>query len=297
MSNMTHRLSLRGWSMVLLLPVCVAIVWPRSAPQWTLMWGVAFSIYFGFKWLTWRRTVLTNSSALRQLTYLFAWPGMDAEAFLDSDRRPTTPPPTPSEVAIAGSNAFGGVILTLDPWGWFDHSPRWLFAWSGVVGYMLVLHFGVFRLLSCLLRWQGIDAVPIMNQPFAATSVASLWGQRWNTAFSDLIHRFWFRPLARPLGLVHATWIGFGVSGLIHEAVMSFPARGGYGLPTLYFLLQAGGILLERSRWGKSRGLGRGAVGWLFAMVCLIAPLPLFMNPAFFGNIVVPFFQALRGVS
>ena len=234
-----RRLSLRGWSMVVVVPVCVVVFWPAGSPRWSLMWGIAFAFYFGFKWLTWRRTNAATSSAGRQVAYLAAWPGMDADAFLNAGR--TVSPPRLFEILIASTNVLCGLWLVFDPMKWFGQSSPWLYAWSGMVGYMLLLHFGVFRLLSCVWRSRGIDAVPIMDQPFIATSVASLWGRRWNTAFSDLIHRFWFRPFTRKLGLAHATWIGFGASGLIHEAVMSFPAKGGYGLPTLYFLVQAGG--------------------------------------------------------
>lgn len=203
---------------------------------------------------------------------------MDAEAFLDANRKATWPVITSRELVVAAINLVIGVVLILDPLHWLASAPRWLFAWSGMIGYMLALHFGIFRLLSGLWRSLGIDAVPIMDQPLSATSVASLWGKHWNSAFSNLIHRFWFRPFTRKLGLANATWIGFGARGLIHEAVMSYPDRGGWGWPTAYFLAQSLSILVERSKVGKRLGLGRGCRGWLFAMVCLAAPVPFFLN-------------------
>lgn len=78
--------------MVVVLPVCVAIFWPAGSPRWSLMWGIAFAFYFGFKWLTWRRTNAATSSAGRQVAYLAAWPGMDADAFLNAGR--TVSPPS-----------------------------------------------------------------------------------------------------------------------------------------------------------------------------------------------------------
>jgi alginate O-acetyltransferase complex protein AlgI len=296
MSMLQSKWSLRGWEALALLLVAVVCFWPKSTPRWTLMWAVAFAFYFGFKWLTLRRTNLEGVPTWRKMAYLMAWPGMDAEAFLDPDRGPTLPAIRPLELAIAALNLVVGVALILDPMHWFKSEPVWLFAWSGMIGYMLALHFGIFRLLSCLWRWRGIDAVPVMDQPLLSTSVASLWGKRWNTAFSDLIHRFWFRPFTRKLGLAHATWIGFGASGLIHEAVMSYPARGGWGGPTAYFLTQSLGILFERTALGKRWGLGRGFYGWLYAMVCLAVPVPFFLNQSFYEQIVVPFFRDVRGM-
>ena len=42
------------------------------------MWLMAFAIFFGCKWLTWKRACRTglHPSTLGSLGYLFAWPGM-----------------------------------------------------------------------------------------------------------------------------------------------------------------------------------------------------------------------------
>jgi hypothetical protein len=49
--------------------------------------------------------------------------------------------------------------------------------------------------------------------------------------------------------------------------VITVPARGGYGLPTAYFLLQGAGLLLERSTWGRRLGLGTGIPGRAFTLI------------------------------
>jgi D-alanyl-lipoteichoic acid acyltransferase DltB (MBOAT superfamily) len=67
--------------------------------------------------------------------------------------------------------------------------------WIGMIGLLLILHFGVFHLTSCWWRSVGVEARPLMNRPQAATSLSKFWGRRWNTAFRDLIHRFLFRRL------------------------------------------------------------------------------------------------------
>lgn len=71
-----------GWGPLILLPVLVIWATPSSGPRWALMWILALVIFVGCKWLTWRRTSAANASCHLQVGYLFAWPGMDATAFL-----------------------------------------------------------------------------------------------------------------------------------------------------------------------------------------------------------------------
>src|SRR5436190_2234880 len=79
--------------------------------------------------------------------------------------------------------------------------------------------------------------------------------------------RFAFRPLRTRIGVVGATLGAFAVSGLIHELVIAVPARGGYGLPTTYFLLQGVAVCAERTRAGRRLGLAHGWRGRLFTIV------------------------------
>jgi alginate O-acetyltransferase complex protein AlgI len=90
-----------------------------------------------------------------------------------------------------------------------------------------------------------------------------------------------------------ALLIGFIVSGLIHDLVISLPAQGGWGLPTLYFTIQGVAILLERSSFGRGWGLGRGLVGWCFTAAVLILPCTLLFHPPFLVRVINPFLVAL----
>ena len=103
-----------------------------------------------------------------------------------------------------------------------------------MIGVIFLLHFGTFHLLSLGWRRLGVNAMPLMRNPSRSTSLAEFWGRRWNTAFHELAARFTFRPLRRLVGAGTAASLVFLVSGLIHELVISLPAGGGYGLPTLY---------------------------------------------------------------
>jgi alginate O-acetyltransferase complex protein AlgI len=157
-----------------------------------------------------------------------------------------------------------------------------------MLGIVLFLHFGLFDLLALAWLRAGINARPIMQAPLRARSLAEFWGSRWNTAFSDLARQFIFRPLAKTWGARGAMAGVFLVSGLVHEAVISLPARGGYGLPTAYFALQALGMLLERSEFGRAFGLCEGFRGRLFMAIFAGAPAYWLFHPVFVRNVILP---------
>src|SRR5690348_10547039 len=102
-------LALLGWLPLLLLPV-LAIVFLQDGPAWVFMWALSFTIFLGLKWQTWWavRTHIPHGIG-RSLAYLFAWPGMDAETFLDARRAVSTP--RLREWLWAFLQTFCGVVL------------------------------------------------------------------------------------------------------------------------------------------------------------------------------------------
>jgi predicted DCC family thiol-disulfide oxidoreductase YuxK len=201
-----------------------------------------------------------------------------------------------------------------------------LAGWIGMSGMILILHFGLFDLAAFVWRIGGVDARPIMNSPIKATSLSEFWGRRWNGAFNQLVLEVLFRPLTRWLGgrssspsrrlseaggrnarirsrqsstlhfqnaVGRATLAAFFVSGLIHELVISLPAGGGYGLPTAYFLLQAWGVVAQRSLVGKRFDLERGVRGWIFTMLIAVGPAFWLFHPPFVHNVILPFMKAI----
>ena len=289
--------SLKWWEgrgPLLLLPAVVTLVVPSTWPRWAFMWSLAFAIYAGCKLLTWRRTPVKGVPLWRHAGYLLAWPGLDAAAFLG----PRVPPLRSSvrEWLFAASKFALGVSLLFGVLRWVPTQFPYVVGWVGMIGIAMVLHFGTFHLLSCAWRHVGVDAKPLMDRPLAAVSVSEFWGRRWNTAFRDLTHRFLFRPLAAPLGGRWAICAGFVFSGAVHDFVISGPAGGGYGGPSLFFTVQAAGLLTERTTLGRKIGLGRGWRGWLFTMVVLLAPVCGLFHPPFVVKVVVPFLRAVGAV-
>ena len=102
-----------------------------------------------------------------------------------------------------------------------------------------------------------------------------------------------FKPLRRGTNLPIALLLTFAVSGIIHDLVISFPARGGCGLPTCYFLLQGCGVLLERSNFGARLGLSTGWRGRSFAWLMALAPIGLLFHAPFIHRVILPFLQAI----
>jgi len=262
---------------------------------WQLMWLVALCLYIGCKWQTfWSEPKLARKHLGRSLAYLLAWPGMDARRFLNPAHRPAASTPI-DWVFAAGKTLMGATLL----WGVCRLLPRpypLLVGWTGMLGMTLLLHFGLFELLSLMWRSLGIDARPVMERPLTATSLADFWGRRWNTAFHTLAHQLAFRPLSHPLGPAAALLASFVISGLVHDLVISVPARGGLGLPTAYFLCQGAGVLIERSRVGIRLGLARGARGRLFAALIAAGPAILLFHPPFVIRVFVPFLGAIGAI-
>lgn len=274
-----------AWLPVLVLPIMAAAFTPQDWPRWAFMWLFAWTIYFGCKWLTWRLIRPSVSTGL-QMGYLVTWPGMDAAAFFFTPNREM---PSLGAWLFALAKFSFGIALLRVAIALLPMECDLLRGWVGMIGILFVLHFGIFHLLSLAWRALGFTAKPVMNWPILATSVSDFWGRRWNTAFRDLTHRFLFRPLTARFGARAALAVGFLVSGILHDLVVSFPAGAGYGGPTVFFLVQAAAIFCERSTLGKRLGLGRGVIGWAFTMAVLAGPLVLLFHPPFVREIIVPF--------
>lgn len=291
----TPRLWPLGFLPLVVLPVMAWRVAPWL-PRWGFMWAMACALYAGCKWLTYREARVRGVAADRRsaLAYLFAWPGMDAAAFLtkaDGLHRPSV-----SEWIAAGlKTCLGAALIWMGVRSTSPVNPL-LAGWVGMVGLIFVLHFGTFHLLSLGWRSLGVNARPVMQNPLRSSSLAEFWGRRWNTAFHELASRFTFRPLRPTVGRAGATLLVFVLSGLIHELVISIPAHGGYGLPTGYFVIQGLGVAGERTRVGRRVGLGRGRRGWLFTTVVAATPVFWLFPSPFVRNVILPMLEFIGAI-
>ena len=288
-----------GWLPLLAFPP-VTILLRDHMPAWVFMWTLSFAIFLGLKWQTWwqARNHVPHSAG-RSLAYLAAWPGMDAETFLDS--RKAVPTPQFKEWLWAAAKTFFGILLL---WGIARRVPEThalvrgslVQGWIGLFGLIFLLHFGSFHLIALFWQARGVAAQPIMSKPIVSRTLSEFWGKRWNLGFRQLAYDLIFRPLHKRVGVAAASLLVFLASGVIHDLVISLPARGGYGLPTGYFILQGLGVTLERSGFGQHLGLQKGMAGWFFMFAIAAGPVFWLFHPPFVLRVIIPFMFAIRAL-
>src|SRR5688572_12058202 len=162
----------------------------RHRPPWLLMWVLSSALWLGLKWGTLvdaRRAGLRPGFS-RSLGYMLAWPNTDALRFLNGSERAVKP--TAREWAGALLNTSFGLGLLYVGVRWVYPASALFAGWAGMVGLVLVLHFGLFQVLALAWRRAGINASSLMHQPIKSTSLAEFWGRRWNTGFSGPARRY-----------------------------------------------------------------------------------------------------------
>jgi hypothetical protein len=277
-----------GW-LPLLTFVTLTLLIHQLLEPWQLMWLLAFSMYAGFKWWTLFRTA-RRARWQRRAGYLLLWPGMNAAEFLHGrvEDRPKRP-----EWMTALFKTMLGAGLVFGVARMFAQASDLGAAWIAGAGYVLFLHCGVFHLLALIWRNAGVDARRVMNSPLRATSLAELWGVRWNTAFSDLGKEFVIRPLSARLGAGGAMLLTFFISGLMHELLISVPVNAGYGLPTAYFTLQGVVMALQRTQYGRVLRFNHQLANWAFVFVIAAGPAYWLFHPAFMRGVFLPFLKMI----
>lgn len=137
--------------------------------------------------------------------------------------------------------------------------------------------FEVFSgLVNAVYRAVGIDVPAVQRNPIASRSLAEFWGQRWNRVVGGWLREFVFEPLARRrhprLGLAAA----FAASGAMHSWLIIGLGIGAALQMGAYFVVQGAALFLE-ARLGVRRA--PPAMGRLWTIVVLVAPLPLLFGP------------------
>lgn len=275
--------------LILAPPIWIWLLFDHLAPTWAVMWGMAVAMFFGCKTSVWTAADIPGVAVWRRTAFFVAYPGMDAARFLSA---PTDRHDRVAKVQVARSVCcllWGATLF----WGIAYHVPNVeIQASLGMIGLVLMLHFGALNLINFAWMRAGVAVTPLMDSPWRAKNLAEFWGRRWNTAFRDLVTPLLFRPLARKHGVAAATWGTFLFSGIVHDLVISVPAGGGYGLPTLYFLLQALAIQWERCSTASWFELHPAATRRVFAWIVNIGPAGMLFHEPFREQVIIPFMKA-----
>jgi hypothetical protein len=288
-----------GWLAVSLALVVTTALWlaTEGLPAWVRMWLLVGAEVFAVKWLMLRHAAARGCIAplRRRLAFFLLWAGTDAKRFLSRPAHPSTLAGAASEWRWAVVKLLAGVGL-LAAGVKLARTHDLAGAWLGMMGLVLIGHFGCVHLLSLAWRARGVDAPPLMRTPTAATSLADFWGARWNLAFAVPARELILKPLARRAGTGVATMTVFAASGLLHESVISLPADAGWGLPTAYFLFQGFAVLMEKSALGRALGLGHGLRGWCYVFACTAGPAWWLFHAGFAHNVILPMLFTLNPI-
>lgn len=144
-----------------------------------------------------------------------------------------------------------------------------------LAGIGLLVHFGLCDVLCGLWRQAGVPVDRLFVNPAASRTLAEFWGRRWNLAFHAVVKVRIFRPAARRWGAGAGIAASFLFSGLLHDLLLSVPAGGGWGLPTLYFALQGAGVLAR-------------VEGRVLTLAWVLLPAPLLFHPWFLQALILP---------
>lgn len=260
-----------------------------AAPPGLRMLGLVFLLFIGMKTVitVYRYSGRGTLSPVRWLCFALLWPGMDPKGFEPHQAQKIDWPLLRKGL---GNLVSGGLALFflvgllhtgLMPAYWLC-----LFAFPA---FILIFHSGMFSMEAACLSTFGIKVNRLMDAPQRSSSLGEFWGRRWNIPFIQMIRYAVFKPLLKKTNAPAAFLSSFLVSGILHEVALSLPVNGGYGLPTLYFLIQALLILIERKFIRRIPFLLQKI--WLFG--CLILPFPLLFHPEFLQGVFLPVLHKL----
>ena len=306
-----RRLALVGGWMLLLL--VLGLLWSLRSlfDPWWWMWIVAFTIFFGFKLLTLLHLDATSRQRLspsRLAAYFFLWPGLRPGVFvgqtlLSGARQEYLAHSQQCLTHSLHSRSlwtngclqlmFGAIAIWAVPRWLPINSPTWLRAWTGMVGFSLLVHFGLFDLLAALWRTMGIPVDKLFSNPWRSVSLTDFWSNRWNRSFSEFCRSLVFWPLARRWGTRWASFAVFAFSGFVHEMMISAPARGGYGGPMIYFVVNGLAVQIETLSGWRKLAQRLPVLGRIWAMTVVLTPLPLLFHGPFQTQVVLPFLAAV----
>lgn len=253
--------------------------------------GLLFSIKAG-SWLLVRDG--DYSLSLPQ-TVLFwtVWPGVRPDLFAGA---PDHDAPDAQAFLEAYAAVVVGVLLALAAILAPPYVGVGASTWLLLFALLSIVHLGVGRILPFGLRWAGYSVPPLFRDPIRATGVGDFWSDRWNRPFVNMNRLFLTRPLADRIGIAAAAFLAFLVSGILHELAISYSAGAGWGLPTLYFVIQGVLYTVEQQWFPEPEDGGRTVLRRLWTAAAVLGPLPLLFHAPFRTTFLAPLIEGARSL-
>jgi|GEM_PF-267838 len=272
---------------------------PLLAP-WQRLFATSLGLLYVIKGSILLRRAEKDVHALTPLglvLYMSIWPGMNCAAFKSS----TVKSSNSADKQINESGArfargfiflacgfllgLAGVLIlpSLSP------TTAGLY---GIAALLMMVHFGYADMLTSLMRLCGWRVGPLFEEPFKSGSLSDFWSRRWNLAFVEMDRILFLKPLTRRLGAGNAILCVFVISGLLHDLCISYSAGSGWGLPTVYFILQGALVAFER----RAKIETAWPLFWrrLWTWCWLLLPLPLLFTEPFRLTFILPLMQFVR---
>ena len=263
------------WLVPILTVVLAHFLTINSTPVIRML-AIVGLLFVGMKFVVFFFTPKQTRPSGKNLLWFLCWPGMRPSLFSKGPDAESLP----ADLLLKEGSVrlFSGALLLLVAQLEFPLFLKMVFV---MVGWSLLLHFGLFTLITAFYRYKGWKVRQPFFEPWNATGVGDFWSRRWNRIFSEMLSQSISRPMIKKAGRTTAVMAVFGVSGLLHEAAITLPLGKGYGGPLCYFLLQ-GFMVLAEGRLKDFRGFPRVLV---FAIILL--PLPLLFPVSFVRDVMM----------
>lgn len=236
------------------------------------MIGLILVLLIGMKVVMARQYEHLNFTFGKWFLYCFTWVGMNPEIFFKKRISPDR------SLLYRGAMFFLiGLTIILTFRFLFDSkfTPNGLLFYGLslvlLIAFSMMLHFGLLNISAWVLQCLKYPAYSLFREPLKSESLRDFWGKRWNLAFTEMTSVLIFRPLSKSYSATLALALSFLFSGLLHEVALSFSVDKGYGLPTLYFIIQFLLIVAEEKVWKRKPGK-------VWVIFSLLLPLPLLFN-------------------
>lgn len=225
-------------------------------------------------------------SFLQWIAFALGWPGMDPLPFEQLGKGVKVPLNRRLLYTGLSSMVLGILLLYVLALLLRHHVlPTYFLCQLSFIPFICIFHIGIGNIGTTTWAFLGVKVEPVMLAPWQSETLGSFWGKRWNVPFIQMMRITLFIPFARKNKATWALILSFLISGIFHEIALTLPVHGGYGLPFLYFSLQALLVSAEKKYTGHWRPSFKRV--WVFA--CLLLPFPLLLPQPFLHKVILPF--------